>query len=68
MGNWVAGAFLGLLSLFGLVMASRAHGNSFLRRRPADLPLFGVALIFGLVMRATRNPPRHDDLGPAREP
>ena len=67
MGNWVAGAFLGLLSLFGLVMASRAHDDSFYVVGLLIF-LFGIALIFGLVMRATRNPPRHDDLGPAREP
>jgi hypothetical protein len=66
-GNWVAGAFLGLLSLFGLLMASRAHDNSFY---VVGLLIFllGVALIFSLVVRATRNPPRNDDLGPAKEP
>lgn len=67
MGNWVAGAVLGVLSLFGLVVASRAHDGSFY---VVGLLIFlvAVALIFALIMRATRNPPRHDDLGPAREP
>jgi uncharacterized membrane protein YhhN len=66
-GNWVAGAVLGVLSLFGLVLASRSHDGS-LYVIGLLIFLVAVVLIFALVLRATRNPPRHDDLGPAREP
>jgi hypothetical protein len=65
--NWVIGVVLGLLALFGLILASRAPGGA---SYIAGLVIFlvAIALIFALIVRATRNPPRREELGPAREP
>jgi hypothetical protein len=67
MGNWVAGAVLGLVGLFGLILASRAHEGA-LYVLGLVIFLIAVLLIFGLIARVTRNPPRRDGLGPAHEP
>jgi hypothetical protein len=52
MGQWVFGALMGLLSLLGLVLASRAHDQTFYL---VGLLLFafGVGFIFWLIARNT---------------
>ncbi len=64
MGNWILGAVMAALSLFGLFLASRALDGAF---HLFGLVLFlgGLAAIFTLIVRGTGEPPRHDDLGPA---
>jgi hypothetical protein len=49
-GPWILGAAMGLLSLFGLFLASAAHDDVFYGTGLA-LFLFGILFIFGLIHR-----------------
>ncbi len=55
MGSWVMGTLMGLLSLFGLFVASRAADAMFALFGWL-LFLFGVVMIFALVTQATGAP------------
>lgn len=67
MGAWVLGAAAGIVALVGLFLASRAQDGAFYY---FGLAVFAAAVlfIFGMILRATGQPPRRDDLGPAAEP
>jgi hypothetical protein len=67
MGTWILGAVMGVVALFGLFLASRAQDGTFYYFGLAVFA-FAVLFIFGMVVRATGQPPRRDDLGPAAEP
>lgn len=56
MGDWVFGAIMGLVSLIGLFMASRAVDGMFYTAGLL-LFLFGVLFIFTLIHRNTGHPP-----------
>jgi hypothetical protein len=49
-GPWILGGAMGLLSLFGLFLASAAHDDVFYATGLA-LFLFGILFIFGLIHR-----------------
>jgi Na+-translocating ferredoxin:NAD+ oxidoreductase RnfD subunit len=57
MGTWVFGAVMGVLSLVGLFVASRAHDQALYW---AGLVVFaaGVAVIFWLIAKHTGHPTR----------
>ncbi|MGF1610500.1 MAG: hypothetical protein ACFCUQ_13955 [Kiloniellales bacterium] len=55
-GAWVLGGVMGLISLLGLVMASRAQDDVFYLVGLL-LFLFGVLFCFGLIKRCTGRPP-----------
>lgn len=57
MASWIIGAVMGLIALFGLLLASRAHDGVFSYFGLA-LFAFGVLYIYGMVIRATGHPPR----------
>lgn len=56
-GAWVLGGVMGLISLVGLFMASRAHDDMFYIVGLL-LFLFGVLFNFGLIRRCTGLPHR----------
>ncbi len=66
--SWVAGAIMAVLALFGLVLASRAVDPPFYLFGLA-LFAFGVACVFGLIVRHTGGgqpaAPGRDDAAPA---
>ena len=55
MGQWVFGAVMGVLSLFGLFLASRAH-DQMLFVAGFLVFLFGVGFIFWLIAKNTGHP------------
>lgn len=57
MASCVFGAIMGILSIVGLLLASGAH-DSMMYVAGLLLFLFGVAMIFGLIHRATSYPPK----------
>jgi hypothetical protein len=68
MGSWILGAVMGLVALFGLFLASRAHDGTFYYFGLAVFA-FAVLFIYGMIVRATGRPvARHDDFGPPAEP
>jgi hypothetical protein len=58
MGSLVTGAVMGVLALFGLLLASGAHDGMFYVFGLL-LFLFGVLFIFGLIHRHTGQPQAH---------
>ena len=60
MGSWILGAVIGVLSLAGLLVASRAHDQAFYW---AGLVVFaaGVAVIFWLIAKHTGHQERQHD-------
>ncbi len=62
MGTWIFAAVMGLLSLLGLFIASRAHDTMFYTFG-ALLFLFGLAVIFAMIHRYTdySGQHRHDE-------
>lgn len=60
MGQWVLGALMGLLSLIGLLLASRAHEGA-LYVVGLLLFAFGVAFNYWLVARNTGKPIQRRD-------
>ncbi len=64
---WVVGAATGLVALIGLFVASRAHEGAFYYLGLAVFAL-AVAAIFAMIVRATGQPPRREEFGPAAEP
>ena len=67
MGQWIFGGIMGLLALFGLALASRAHDAMF-AFFGYMLFLFGIAVIFGLIHRATAEPPEEAEAGGEESP
>lgn len=59
MGTWIFGVIMGLLSLFGLFLASRAH-DGMLYAFGLLLFVFGVGFIFELIRRHTTYPTHSD--------
>ena len=55
-GTWVLGGVMGLLSLLGLIMASRAADGMFYATGLLFF-LFGVLFIFFLIARNVGHPP-----------
>ncbi len=62
MGSWILGTFMGLLSLFGLFVASRAADAMF-GLFGWLLFLFGVVMIFALIAQNTGGTPRESEPG-----
>ncbi len=62
MGSWVLGTLMGLLSLFGLFLASRAADGMFALFGYL-LFLFGVVMIFSLIAQNTGRPPERSEEG-----
>jgi uncharacterized membrane protein len=60
MGTWIFGVIMGLLSLFGLFLASRAH-DQMLYLAGLFLFLFGIAFIFALIARHTGHPTKQHE-------
>jgi hypothetical protein len=58
MASFVTGAIMGLLSIIGLLLASRAHDGTFYVFGLL-LFLFGVLFVFALIHRHTGHPARH---------
>ena len=57
LGNWILGAAMGVISLFGLIMASQAQDDGFYYTGLLFF-IFGVLFIFALIKRSTGTPPR----------
>lgn len=55
MGQWIFGAIMGVLSLFGLFIASRSHDQIFYAFGLL-LFLFGLGFVFWLIARNTGHP------------
>ncbi len=60
MAPWIYGIVLGLLSLVGLFLASRAH-DPMLYTVGLLFFAFGVAFIFGLIIKHTGHPSSQPD-------
>ncbi len=65
MRDWIVGAVMGAIALFGLMLASQAHEGAFYWFGLALFAL-GVIAIFGMILRATGQPPRRGDLDPSQ--
>jgi len=60
MAPWIYGVIMAVLSMAGLFMASRAH-DSMIYAVGLLLFAFGVAFIFGLIVKYTGHPSTQPD-------